>query len=94
VPELKGMTLVLSYDVLAGIYLGQVSMWNDDSIKAINTPEVAAALPDQPIIVITQSVVSAVMQAFTTVLNNTVPAFAAQVLTPPPPSPGGGQEKY
>ena len=58
-------------------------MWNDDRIKALNSIEVVAALPVQPIIVITQSISSSVTQAFTTVLNLTVPEFSAQVQNPP-----------
>jgi hypothetical protein len=57
-------------------------MWNDDRIKALNSIEVVAALPVQPIIVITQSISSSVTQAFTTALNLTVPEFSAQVPNP------------
>ncbi|ELR20490.1 phosphate ABC transporter, periplasmic phosphatebinding protein [Acanthamoeba castellanii str. Neff] len=79
VPELRGLTLVLDFETMAAIYLGQITMWNDDRIKALNSIEVVAGLPVQPIIVITQSISSSVTQAFTTALNLTVPEFSAQV---------------
>jgi ABC-type phosphate transport system substrate-binding protein len=77
------MELVLDWDTIAAIYINDLTMWDDDRIKALNSPQVAAALPSQPIIVITQSMVSAVTSVFTTVLSAKVPAFAAQVPNSP-----------
>jgi hypothetical protein len=54
-------------------------MWDDERIKAINSDDVAAALPHEPIIVITESIDSAVTQLFTSVLSATVPEFNATV---------------
>jgi ABC-type phosphate transport system substrate-binding protein len=48
-------------------------------IKALNAPEVANALPSQPIRVVIQSVASAITTLFTTMLNDTVPKFAKRV---------------
>jgi phosphate transport system substrate-binding protein len=80
-PELKraGLTLVLDFDTLAAIYENNLTMWDDERIKAINSADVAAALPHEPIIVITESIDSAVTQLFTSVLSATVPEFNATV---------------
>ena len=80
-PELKGLTLVLNFDTIAAIYLNTLTMWNDARIKAINSPEVAAALPAQPITVITSSDSSAPEQLFTYMLSAEVPEFNATVTT-------------
>jgi len=79
VPELKGMELVLDYDTIAQIYTNDLTMWNDQRIKDLNTAHVAAALPAKPIVVVTQSISSAVTRLFTTLLNATVPDFASAV---------------
>lgn len=78
-PELLGKTLVLDYATIAGIYLNEITVWNDDRIKALNDPEIADLLPAKPIIVITQTIESEVTLMFTSLLNATVPAFASQV---------------
>jgi hypothetical protein len=70
---------VLDFNVIAAIYLNSITMWNDQRIKNLNTPEVAALLPAQPIIVITQSIQSAVTRLFTAVLSARVPEFASLV---------------
>jgi ABC-type phosphate transport system substrate-binding protein len=79
VPELKDKTLVLDFATIAGIFLNNVTRWNDQRIKDLNTPEVAALLPAQPIIVISQSIQSAVTRLFTAVLSARVPEFASLV---------------
>jgi phosphate transport system substrate-binding protein len=71
--------LVLDFEIIARIYLDEITMWNDSRIQQLNTPEVAAALPGQPIKVITQSVATGLTSLFTTVLNRTVSDFADQV---------------
>lgn len=44
--------LVLSGDVIAKIYLGEIKNWNDAAIKALNPK---SKLPDQPIVVVYRS---------------------------------------
>lgn len=79
VPELKDKTLVLDFTTIAGIFLNNVTRWNDQRIKDLNSADVAAALPDEEIIVVTHNVSSAYTQLFTQLLSQTVPEFAAQV---------------
>lgn len=79
IPQLAGLELVLDFDTIARIYLNEITMWDDPRIQALNSAEVVAALPSQPIYVITQSVATGLTSLFTTVLNATVPDFAAQV---------------
>jgi phosphate transport system substrate-binding protein len=73
------MPLVLDFETIASIYLSEITMWNDPRIKAINSPEVADALPEQAITVITQSISSAITQLLTEMLSAVVPRFAATV---------------
>jgi hypothetical protein len=54
-------------------------MWNDARIKALNSPAVAAALPERPIFVITVTIGNAMNELTTTALSASVPKFAAQV---------------
>jgi ABC-type phosphate transport system substrate-binding protein len=79
IPELNGLELVLDFDTVAGIYLNEITYWDDPRIQALNSAEVVAALPSQPIVVITQSIAVSITSAFTTALSATVPEFAAQV---------------
>jgi hypothetical protein len=79
IPQLAGLELVLDFDTIARIYLNEITMWDDPRIQALNSAEVVAALPSQPIYVITQSVATGLTSLFTTVLNATVSDFAAQV---------------
>jgi phosphate transport system substrate-binding protein len=44
--------LAFSGDVLADIFLGKITKWNDDRIKALNP---SASLPNQPIVVVHRS---------------------------------------
>jgi phosphate transport system substrate-binding protein len=81
VSELKGLTLVLNFEVLAQIYLNNITMWNDQRIKDINSAEVAAALPAESIIVLTASSSSSIEQLFTYMLSTQVPEFASEVPT-------------
>jgi len=82
-PELGNeMRLVLDFNVLAGIYLQNITMWDDQRIKDINAPVVASFLPSQKIRVIVedqdqqgfQKILSAALRA-------SVPEFAAVVPT-------------
>jgi ABC-type phosphate transport system substrate-binding protein len=56
IPELleKG-TLVLTLEILADIYLGNISNWRDRRILE-NNQHIADSIPDQPIIVIVPTV--------------------------------------
>ncbi len=76
IPELKGKTLVLNFDVIARIYLNEITSWNDSRIRDLNSADVAAVLPNKPIVVGVQTVASAITKVFTTVLNQTVPDWS------------------
>jgi ABC-type phosphate transport system substrate-binding protein len=82
IPELKNHTLVLTFEILAGIYMNNITMWDDYRIKAVNTAEVAALLPAQVIYVCLQSTASETTLLFTSVLSAVVPEFAAAVRRP------------
>lgn len=75
VPELTDLQLVLSFEVIAAIYENRLTMWNDQRIKDLNSANVSNALPDEPIVVVTTSAVSARTQLFTTALSRSVPEF-------------------
>ncbi|ELR22246.1 protein kinase domain containing protein [Acanthamoeba castellanii str. Neff] len=79
IPELKNHTLVFTFEILAGIYMNNITMWDDYRIKAVNTAEVAALLPAQVIYVCLQSTASETTLLFTSVLSAVVPEFAAAV---------------
>jgi hypothetical protein len=79
IQELEGKTLVLDLETIALIYLANITMWSDQRIKELNTADVADALPDQPILVVTQSVASATTQVFTALLASEVPEYNDQV---------------
>jgi phosphate transport system substrate-binding protein len=79
IPELDDLELVLDFEIIARIYLNEITMWNDSRIQALNSPEVAEALPGQPIKVITQSVATGLTSLLTTVLSRRVSDFADQV---------------
>jgi phosphate transport system substrate-binding protein len=79
VPEVNNLPLVLDFETVASIYMSEITMWNDPRIKAINSPEVADALPAQAIVVVTQSISSAITQLLTEMLSATVPRFSTSV---------------
>jgi phosphate transport system substrate-binding protein len=79
VPELDGYNLILDYDTLAGIYLANITQWDDERIKALNPTVVADLLPAKPIVIVTQSTSSALTKLFTTMLSAKVAAFNATV---------------
>jgi phosphate transport system substrate-binding protein len=62
--------------VLANIFLGTVTKWNDQSIQALQTPDVAAQLPNTSISVIHRSDGSGTMFAFTDYLSQASTAWA------------------
>ncbi len=83
VPELNGKQLVLTFDVIAKIYLNEITTWDDPRIKAINSADVADVLPSQPITVTFQTVASAATTVITAMLNATVPGWSSAVRTCP-----------
>lgn len=78
-PSLRGHRLVLDFQTIAAIYMNEITMWNDQRIIDINTPEVSALLPNESIIVVTLSAPSETTKLFTSVLRATVPKFASEV---------------
>jgi phosphate transport system substrate-binding protein len=77
-PEVRGINLRLSGDVLAGIYLGKIFMWDDKRIADLN-PQVE--LPHHRIIPIHRSEGSGDTFLFTSYLAKTAPEWAAAVKT-------------
>jgi phosphate transport system substrate-binding protein len=65
VPDLKGR-LQLTPDVIAGIFLGKISTWNDKRIAAINP---GVELPGSPILPVHRSDGSGTTNIFTTYLS-------------------------
>ncbi len=61
--------------VLANIFLGTVTTWNDSSIQALQSPAVAAQLPNTPIITVHRSDGSGTMFAFSNFLSDSSTAF-------------------
>ncbi len=71
-----GNDLRLTPDVLAGIFLGQITSWNDSKIAAINPGK---NLPDQAIIVAHRSDGSGTTYIFTDYLNKVSKTWALNV---------------
>jgi len=67
IPELRDVNLNLSGEVLALIYLGNITHWDDPRIKELN-PAVADKLPHKEIIAIHRSDSSGTTKIFTTFL--------------------------
>lgn len=80
IPELvaAGYNLVLDAKVVALIYLNNITMWSDQRIKDINEPAVAALLPAQPIVVITENQTS-INTIFTKWLSELVPNWSTDI---------------
>lgn len=80
IPELlaAGYNLVLDAEVVALIYLNNITMWSDQRIKDINEPAVAALLPARPIVVITENQTS-INAIFTKWLSELVPSWSTDV---------------
>jgi phosphate ABC transporter phosphate-binding protein len=64
-------------NVLANIFLGTVTKWNDQSIQALQSPDVAAQLPNTSISVIHRSDGSGTMFAFTDYLSQASTTWAS-----------------
>ena len=65
--------------VLANIFLGTVSTWNDPSIQALQSPAVAAQLPNTPIITVHRSDGSGTMFAFSDFLSDSSSQFKTTI---------------
>jgi phosphate transport system substrate-binding protein len=74
-------TLRLTPDVIADIYLGRVTKWNDQRIASLNS---GVSLPDENIIVVHRSDGSGTTYVFTDYLTAVSPAWAG--------GPGRGKE--
>jgi phosphate transport system substrate-binding protein len=74
-PEIKA-ELKFPPQVLAGIYLGQITKWNDKAITAANP---GINLPDKPIIVIHRSDGSGTTFVFTDYLSKVSPEWKSKV---------------
>ena len=65
--------------VLANIFLGTINRWNDPAITALQSPSVAAQLPNAAITVIHRSDSSGTMYAFTDYLSKASATWASQI---------------
>lgn len=74
-PELK-KALILSSDIIAGIYLGTITKWNDPKIAAANA---GVVLPDLPILVTRRSDGSGTTGIFTDYLSKVSPEWKSKV---------------
>lgn len=68
--------LKLTPEVIAGIYMGEITSWSDPKIKADN-PDIS--LPDSKISPVRRTDSSGTTAVFTDFLSNTVPAFKEKV---------------
>lgn len=95
VPELAaaGVTLVLSREALAGVYLGAITLWNDTAIATLNP---GVALPGARIVVCVRLDKSGTTEILTRALTRISPAWAAAVgISPLPAWPAAaGVRKY
>ena len=78
VPRLNGAPLRLTGPVLAEIFLGQVTKWDDPALTALNP---GAALPDAYITVVHRSDGSGTTYIISNYLSEVSPAWAAKVGT-------------
>ncbi len=78
--NLPGITNGLKFTgaVLASIFMGNITMWNDPAIQALNP---GATLPAQPITVVHRSDSSGTMFAFTNYLSDSSAAWKTKVGT-------------
>ncbi|MCL6649841.1 MAG: phosphate ABC transporter substrate-binding protein PstS [Chloroflexi bacterium] len=76
VPELSTTKLRFTGEILAEIYLGKITKWNDPKIKAENP---TATLPDQTINVVYRSDSSGTTFVWTDYLSNVSPEFKATI---------------
>ncbi len=77
-PELGDARLTLDGEVIAAIFLGAITRWNDARLKALNP---GLALPDKDIIVVHRSDGSGTTYVFTDYLSHVSPEWKARVGT-------------
>jgi phosphate transport system substrate-binding protein len=75
IPGFKG-ELKFTPDVIAGIYLGRISSWNDPAIAKVNP---GVSLPNQPIVVVHRSDGSGTTYIWTDYLSKISPEWNSQV---------------
>ncbi|HEU5305501.1 MAG TPA: phosphate ABC transporter substrate-binding protein PstS [Gemmatimonadales bacterium] len=75
-PALDGIVLKFDGPVLADIFLGRITKWNDRRIKALNA---AVGLPDQDIVVVHRSDGSGTTFIFTDYLSKVSPEWKTKV---------------
>jgi phosphate transport system substrate-binding protein len=68
--------------VLANIFMGTITKWNDAQIQNLQSPSVAAQLPNTQIVCVHRSDGSGTMFAFTDFLYDTSPQWKSTVGTP------------
>ncbi len=73
-----GPDLRFTPEILAAIYLGKITRWNDPALRAINR---WATLPDEPIVVVHRSDGSGTTFTFTQFLSATTPEWKSAVGT-------------
>lgn len=76
VPGIAPGAMVLTGEVLANIYLGKITNWNDPAIKALNS---ALNLPDQKITVVRRADGSGTTAIFTEYLTKVSPDWASKI---------------
>jgi phosphate transport system substrate-binding protein len=77
-PELGSGTLVVDGDVIAGIFLGAITKWNDPKLKALNP---GLPLPNKDIIVVHRSDGSGTTYVFTDYLSHISAEWKSKVGT-------------
>lgn len=88
VPGVPSDKLKLDAEVLAGIYLGKITQWNDPKIKALN-PELA--VPSLPIVPIFRAENSGTSFALTSYLSKVSPQFKSAFGATSQLTPAGGR---
>jgi len=74
-PEIpRGVRLNLTGEIIALIYKGEISKWNDERIRAVN-PLIAEKLPDKEIIAVHRSDSSGTTRVFTGYLYKAAPGI-------------------
>jgi phosphate transport system substrate-binding protein len=79
VPELyKTAPLILSFEVVSDILLGNIVRWNDTKIAELN-PSIADKLPGNNITVVYNTNPDPITLMYTSALSRSVPEFATAV---------------
>jgi phosphate ABC transporter phosphate-binding protein len=75
----KAKQLIFSGEILADIYRGKISKWNDERLKKLQDPEVASLLPDRIIYVVHREDSSGTTLIFTEFLSQASKEWAKEV---------------